>query len=151
MTFVTLKRNGPNQWTMVALRRGSTVLRQLLVQNELQRAWKAAGFEREPQIKASSLASILNQFPKEKIHFAAAGGAHYKGAELRGALVLNYAVNTAEIGENHTDGLPQETFGLRRFVEAPCAIVKGNLISRRVLIKFVANKLGGAHFDTSGL
>ena len=70
MTFVALKRNGPNQWTMVALRRGSTVLRQLLVQNELQRAWKAAGFEREPQIKASSLASILNQFPKEKIHFA---------------------------------------------------------------------------------
>ena len=80
-----------------ALRRGSTVLRQLLVQNELQRVWKAAGFEREPQIKASSLASILNQFPKEKRHFAAAGGAHYKGAELRGALVLNYALNTSTI------------------------------------------------------
>jgi len=30
-----------------ALRRGSASLRLLLVQNELQRAWKAAGFERE--------------------------------------------------------------------------------------------------------
>ncbi|MER3423875.1 MAG: hypothetical protein C4293_12225 [Nitrospiraceae bacterium] len=124
----SLKREWTESIDDGSLRRGSTVLRQLLVQNELQRAWKAAGFEREPQIKSSSLAPILNRFPKEKIVFAAAGGARYKGAELRGVLILNYALSPVEVGANHSDGLPQETFGLRGFIEAPCAVISGKLI-----------------------
>jgi len=130
-----------------SLRRSSTVLRRLLVENELQRAWKAAGFEREPMINASTLKTVLQTVLKERIIFAAAGGARYKGMELRGILMTNYAMSESEIKQHNTDGLPEEVFGLRAFIEAPCIVIKGHEVSRRVLIKFVTNKLGGAHFD----
>jgi len=130
-----------------SLRRSSPVLRRLLVDNELQRAWKASGFEREPRVETSTLAPILTRVPKEKIIFAGAGGAKYAGAELRGALIANYAMSGEEVGQHHGDGVPSETMGLRSFIEAPCVVVEGRLVPRRVLIKFVANKLGGAHYD----
>jgi len=41
------------------LRRGSTQLRMLLVDGLLQRAWKAAGLEREPIIKTPHLEPSL--------------------------------------------------------------------------------------------
>jgi hypothetical protein len=129
-----------------SLRRGSAVLRRLLVQNELQRAWKAAGFDKEPRIIASTLTPILRAYPKDTIKFAAAGGAKYHGMELRGFLALSYAPDQ---GETSAQGVPQEVLGLKDFIEAPSVIVNGVLIPRRVVIKFVANKLGGAHFDMS--
>src|SRR5215831_12619563 len=79
-----------------SLRRGSTVLTRLLVQNELQRAWKAAGFDKEPKIIASNLTSTLKRHPGNTIIFAAAGGAKYKGMQLREMLVLNYTVDQTE-------------------------------------------------------
>jgi hypothetical protein len=42
-----------------SLRRGSTQLRMLLVEGLLQRAWKAAGFGREPIIKAPKIEPFL--------------------------------------------------------------------------------------------
>jgi hypothetical protein len=130
-----------------ALRRGSTVLRRLLVDGELQRAWKAAGLEKEPVVTCSTLKPILNSERVERIRFAAAGGAHYHGAELRGALMVNYAKTPDQIKSDYEAGLPAEELGLRRFVEAPCIVVAGQLVVRRVLIKYVTNKLGGAHHD----
>jgi hypothetical protein len=52
-----------------------------------------------------------------------------------------------EIRGNFEAGVPTEVIGLRRFVEAPCIVVGGELVVRRVLIKYVVNKLGGAHHD----
>jgi len=37
--------------------------------------------------------------------------------------------------------------GLREFANSPAVIVRGTPIPRRTTIKYVANKLGGAHFD----
>src|SRR5581483_5614044 len=130
-----------------SLRRSSTVLRRLLVDNELQRAWKAAGFEREPVIEASTLQYLVDTAPLDKVAFAAAGGAKYKGAELRGAIMRNYAMTQEQIQKENAQGVPSATFGLRAFIEAPSVIVKGKVIARRVVIKFISNKLGGAHHD----
>lgn len=130
-----------------SLRRSSTVLRRLLVDNELQRAWKAAGFEKEPTIEASSLQSLIEAAPLDKLEFAAAGGAKYRGAELRGAVMRSYAMSQEEIQKESARGVPTASFGLRAFIEAPCVIIRGKLIPRRVLIKYVSNKLGGAHHD----
>jgi len=126
-----------------SLRRSSPVLRRLLVDNELQRAWKAAGFKKEPRITASSLARTLSLIRKNSITFAAAGGARYQGIEVRTPVMVNYAADDSEIAKLAAAGVPEETVGLRAFIEAPCIVVKGCIVSRRILIQYVANKLGG--------
>jgi hypothetical protein len=70
-----------------ALRRGSTVLRRFLAHGDLHRAWKAAGFTKQPEITAASLNEI-SQIPLDKIIFAGAQGATYKGASIMGSLLL---------------------------------------------------------------
>lgn len=130
-----------------SLRRSSPILRRLLVDNELQRPWRAAGFEKEPVIEASTLQDLVKTAQLDKVAFAAAGGAKYKGAELRGAIMRNYAVTQEQIQKENERGVPSAALALRAFIEAPAVIVKGKVISRRVVIKYVSNKLGGAHHD----
>ena len=130
-----------------ALRRGSTVLRRLLVDGDLQRAWRVAGFERTPRITCSTLRPILRSEPLDKIAFAAAGGAKYQGAELRGALMVNYAKLPDQVKSDYESGVPSEQVPLKDFIESACIVVKGQIVARCVLIKYVANKLGGAHHD----
>jgi hypothetical protein len=48
----------------------------------------------------------------------------------------------------HDEGVPSAKMNLNDFIEAPCLVLYGELISRRELIKYVSNKLGGAHSDT---
>src|SRR5262245_46635204 len=89
-----------------ALRRGSTVLRRLLVEGDLQRVWRAVGFEREPTITCSTLQPVLKSEPLERIAFASAGGARYQGAELCGAFMVNYAMTAEEIKSAFQGGMP---------------------------------------------
>ena len=131
-----------------SLRRSSTVLRRLLVQGDLLRAWREVGLPGQPQITASTLAPVLARVPRSEIRFAAAGGAKYQGAELRGALLRNRALSAGDVKRSYEDGMPSNTQSLTAFTDAICVIVKGKPVSRRLLIKYVANKLGGAHVDT---
>lgn len=127
------------------IRRGSTVLRQLLVQNELQRAWRMVGFESQPIITASTLDFILSKTPLDKTTSATAGGARYQGTELRGAIMVNYAKTESEMKSDYQDDVPSASMKLQDFISAPCIVINGELINRHTLIKYVANKLGGAH------
>jgi hypothetical protein len=133
-----------------ALRRGSAVLRGLLVQGQLQRAWKGIGFEGQPQIITSSLSEILAKVPIVKIVFAASGGAIYKGVGIRGAIVVDRTLMT-ESGMKVLEsmGFPEETVELVSFIESPCIVAEGNIVQRRMLVKYVADALGGTHFVTS--
>lgn len=70
-----------------SLRRSSNVLRMLLVDGNLLRAWQAAGFGGEPKIRAHTLDSHLERFGAENILFALAGGAVYKGRAINFAYV----------------------------------------------------------------
>lgn len=36
---------------------------------------------------------------------------------------------------------------LSEFIAQPCVVTHGTSVSRRVVIKYIANKLGGAHYD----
>jgi len=98
-----------------SLRRRSTVLRRLLVQNELQRAWKEKGFPEEPRIISSTLTPLLQKLPLEKILFASAGGAQHRGVQMRGLIAVNYAMGHAELEAVRAQGVPEEQFGLRAF------------------------------------
>ncbi|OAJ71555.1 hypothetical protein A7976_08590 [Methylobacillus sp. MM3] len=130
-----------------SLRRASPIFRRLVVDNDLQRAWKDAGQPREPQIQSPTLEGIIAEIPLNKILFAAAGGAHFGKEYLAGALIRNYAVPPEELQRRAQTGVPTKLMGLREFANTPVVIVQGIPIPRRIVIKYVANKLGGAHFD----
>jgi hypothetical protein len=42
---------------------------------------------------------------------------------------------------------PERDLSLKKFLDSACIVARGTKISRRTLIKYVANKLGGVHFD----
>jgi len=128
------------------LRRGSTILRRLLVNNDLQKAWKLLGFEKSPLIESVSLQKVIKNIPIQKVELASAGGGKYKGLIMAGALAVEsvYFPRSQE-RQSHP---PTETLGLHSFLKSNCLIVKGQVINRRQLINYVANKLGGAHFDS---
>ena len=133
-----------------SLRISSPILRRLLVEQQLQRAWKVAGFTQEPQITVSSLSAILAAFPQERIFLAAAGGARVGKVEVTSFFGVVGELDLSIVEKFKSSGAPpKETVGLRAFIEAPCIIVQGAPVSRRLLVKYVANKLGGAHHDSS--
>ncbi len=141
-----------------SLRRASTVLRRLLVYGDLQKAWKAAGFEKEPKIKAVDLNSHLRGVRTKDIKWAFAGGALYAGMQV-GALVDSVSKGKGNIacsllvnGKDDVGCYPQESeiyksVGLGKFLFDSSIILGGKIIPRRAVIEYVANKIGGAHFD----
>ena len=132
------------------LRRGSAVLRRLLVDNLLQRAWRQSGLEGEPQILASTLEPVISGIREECISLAAAGGAEYHGMEVRGSLCVHFEMDLAAMREKWSQGVPETTCGVKAFTEATCLVLHGRRISRRQLIKHVANRMGGVHAGDSG-
>lgn len=143
-----------DEWTQdiddESLRRSSNVLRILLVDNALLHAWHHVGFKKQPKIKAPSLEYTLSYFDEDKIVFAQAGGAKFKGLEVRTVVQLNYALSAKEVKHLYeaTKDIQLKEYWLNEFVEATCMVISGNIVNRRELIQYVANKLGGTHIDT---
>ena len=130
-----------------SLRRSSAILRRLLVDDELGQAWRADGRERQPIIRAATLTSLLSRVPQRRVVMAAAAGAHYEGLAMMGIAELNYKLSADEVKSLHGDGLPLVDLPLQSYLASATMIVAGHAISRRLLVKYVANKLGGAHHD----
>lgn len=128
-----------------ALRRASPVIRRLIVEKDLQRAWREAGLDSEPRIRIPTLDSLREEIPLEEIRFASAGGAIYRGIQVSEAVLpiggqskwrVNFQNSVKDIKLNH-------------FINATAVIINGKCVSRRTVVKYVANKLGGVHFDDS--
>ena len=127
------------------LRRGSAQLRILLVDGMLQRAWKAAGFDREPTVIAPCLETFLDRKDSHKIWRAFAGGGNYEGIYAAfGILQEGSGPVSAPEGSNPIE----YPFGLRKFTESCGIYAEKRKIKRREIIKYVANKLGGTHLDS---
>ena len=109
------------------LRRGSTTLRRLLVDGELQRAWKAAGFAKEPIIPTATL-SFIKQFPENQILLACAGGGRFGGNEARQIHVLRARPEKPLEGDPIDELLP-----LRSFVDSPCMVIQEWHVPRRTV------------------
>lgn len=130
-----------------ALRRASPVLRRLLVDGELQRAWKAAGFDKQPQIHGVCLTSCMEGVDPNTVVYASAGGAEQQGTQMAGFLVRDIAVPQAEINDRSAREPPMKVWSLTEFIAAPAINTRGVSISRRRVVKYFSNKLGGAHHD----
>lgn len=132
-----------------SLRRTSTVLRRLLVEGELLKAWRDLRMAKQPIVIAPSLEVWLGGIPYNRIAWATAGGAKYRGVEVAGAVEVHGDLPpTWHQRSSQSD--PERSMSLKRFVESPCIVVRGQQVTRRDIIKYVANKLGGAHpIDTT--
>jgi hypothetical protein len=134
-----------------SLRVSSPVLRRLLVDDALlQRAWKAVNFEKSPRITAYSLKPDL-QYMKEASHpvlLAWAGGARVAGLERIGNMILvpkYLSDEEAKVLSTAQGRQEEETLDLPKYIESPAIVVRGEVIPRRAVIKYIVNTQGGSH------
>jgi hypothetical protein len=135
------------------LRRDSVILRKLLIDSGglLRRYLRLSGYRGEPKIMAPDWAPQLEGLDSSRIVLAAAGGTEVRGMHIQGVLVYTGALSPEaiqaryEAQKGRTERVPRT---LSRYINDACMITEGTKVTRHLLILYVANKLGGAHFDT---
>lgn len=138
------------------VRIASSILRRLLAEGMYQNAWKLAALDGEPKIKAIDLEGVVAEIERRYIHYAYAGGADTEGANHRGYALLGipkaeadaegYEQITRRISALLKPGVERE-FTLTKFCNS-AAVISGTAgISRLGIVRYVANKLGGVHWD----
>jgi len=147
--LVYLREEWDQEISDESLRRSSNVLRNLLVEDQFGKAWRLIGFERQPKIAAPDLDYYIEDLDSSRITLAQAGGASYHGMKIFALASGRYALSPEHIkkrAQKDPHALEKE-FYLSDYLESTCMVIKGIRISRKCLIKYVANKLGGTHID----
>lgn len=121
------------------------MLRNLLIEDWFAKAWRALGQPDQPEIEAVDLEAAIAGYDVRRVRFASAGGGDSHGMTISGALFYEGAAPPAAL--NRSSDPPVRTFRLSKFREATSLVIDGQRIKRGDVVKFVANKLGGAHFD----
>lgn len=141
------------EWTQdiddASLRRASPVLRSLLIENKLLQV--ASILNEEITIMASAISKFDGYLNDPSIVFYQAGGAKYKGMEIQFLKQLNRAKSPEEIKtdyERKKDVIGQTyPVKLALFMKQISFILNGVKINREEVIKYIANKRGGARYD----
>ena len=134
------------------IRRGSAILRRLLVEKELGRAWRAVGSEKEPIILGANLDLLIRDYDRNEIYFALAGGAHREGLLMGAFCMCTSPPPERKFDEGESlDNMMNYPFTLSQYVESACALVEGEPVKRRELIKYMANIRGGVHITGAKL
>ncbi len=141
------------QWgseiTAAEIRRGTAVLRRLLVEDAYGTAWRAIGQAKQPSLIAVDLDLMLGN-DSNKVVYALAGGAHFRGMQMA-CMLLNKGATP--IGGSppepiRSDGYPFErVFTLSEYLSSNAGVVEGRSFNRREVIKFLANVKGGVHLS----
>jgi hypothetical protein len=127
------------------LRRASPILRRLLIYGDLQKAWKAVGFEKELRIIAPFLEPLLDADVNHTIVAAVAGGGEFHGKIFQ----LFYVSEGSEpvLPPEGMDSLDEVEFGLQGFMSSCGLFLEGERVKRKSIVNYLANKLGGTHLD----
>ncbi|MBZ2169331.1 hypothetical protein [Marinobacter sp. F4216] len=137
-----------DQWAEGAtdpeLRRGSAILRRLVVEKYLGHAWRAMGHEKDPKIQTTDLDFGFNGIDYAEIECALAGG-----ALSHGVYAACMCINKGGTAPEMQDGFLERELGLSNYDSSTCAIIKGSVITRSELIKYMANVKGGVHLGSS--
>jgi len=124
------------------LRRSSSVLRRLLIEGDLYKASKIIGFG---QIKVFV---TKEHDPLPGLVYSQTAGGKHRGMEISKPSVCNRALTEEEIGELFRQGREEDITGLPVFLKKSGITINGVKINGEEIIKYVCNKLGGAHYDT---
>ena len=127
------------------LRRGSTQLRSLLVEGNLLRAWRKFGLLNQPNIIAPRLEGRLRDHAT--ISLAVAGGGNYEGMTTGLTLIRTRSLGPEGFSVINKNDF-EHTFKTTAFLDSCAMVVDGKRVKRREVIQYVANKLGGVHYDT---
>jgi len=126
------------------LRRGSAVLRRLVVEKYLGHAWRAMGHDKDPKIVCTDLDYGFSGIDLSEIECALAGGALSNG--IYSACMC---INKGGTAPDMKEGFLERELGLSNYDSSTCAIVQGKTITRSELIKYMANVKGGVHLGSS--
>lgn len=129
------------------IRRGSAVLRRLLVEDAFGKAWRAVGESGQPSVVAIDISHIS---PADVI-YAIAAGANFRGVDTACMFRNNGTRPIGDFGPPITEGgYPGESLlSLSEFLSSPSGYVGGRTFSRRDVIKYISNVRGGVHLGQS--
>lgn len=131
------------------IRRGSAVLRRLLVEDAYGHAWREIGKDKQPSLIAVDLSAIATPENLPEIALALAAGAHFRGVQMACMVVNRGAKPIGELSPPlRDDGYPgEQEFTLSQFLSSLAGVVEGRTFSRRDVIKYIANVKGGVHLS----
>jgi hypothetical protein len=141
-----------------AVRVASSILRRLFADGMYLNAWTISGLAGEPRFKAVDLGAVVSKVEPKYIHYAYAGGAKTEGAHHNGYALFvvpkadaeaeGYEAAAKRISSLLNPGQYKE-FTLREFCDSPVVISGSASVSRLGMMRYVANKLGGVHWDST--
>lgn len=124
------------------IRRSSTVLRRLFTYRELIQVWVTVMGQKDYIVKGDYI-EIRDAKRLAEVDFATASPADQgSGMKIFSAVVFNKIQNGAE-----PIRIAQQEVGLKKYLNQTACVISGIPINRDELVQFVANKLGGAHYD----
>ena len=131
------------------IRRGTAILRRLLVEDAYGTAWRAIGETKQPTLIAIDLSLMLGE-DSSHIIYAIAGGALFRGIHMA-CIMLN--IGDKPIGKEPPNpitesGYPFERmFTLSEYLSSSSGVVDSRHFNRRDVIKYLANVKGGVHLS----
>ncbi len=126
------------------LRRESTVLRRFLAYDDLIKVWVTVMGRGAPFMVAASNVAVVDGKRLHQMDFCSS-------SEVRQPTGTSYSVlvKVGDLSEKMPVGLSRTApMKLKKFIFGYSCVVQGVLIRRNDVVQFVANKLGGAHYDT---
>lgn len=134
-----------------SLRRASVVLRSLLIEGRLITA--AKGVEQDIRILTPAIAKAYSETELKSMHYYQAGGGKYKGSIVQSLCIVKRAKSPDEIKADYEKQkeLINKNYPVKlsEFLRQASFAINGVIINREEVIKYVANKLGGAHYDST--
>ena len=132
------------------IRRGSGVLRRLLVEGDYGLAWRALGFVRQPSLIAVDLRNCFFRIDRSDIIYALAWGTHFRGIRMDSPVYFKHLkgkqVRPPVSLPLRSNGYPGEReFTVSEFLSSVAGIAEGEAVTRQDVIKYVANIKGGVH------
>jgi hypothetical protein len=131
------------------LRRASTLLRKLLLDEKLLfRVWVELVGREGLMVFGNNIQECFQGLDLRELTFASVGGALSQGVQASQMIMVNRAMSDAEIKARYDAGhVEPHEMPIRKFLSGHCMVVDHTLIKRDDVIRFVANKLGGSHYD----
>lgn len=132
------------------IRQISADLRFLLVEGNLQKVWRLCGFEKQP--KVNPLMNLRKPNNDPALTFSLDDCATTSGATMGGIRIYNRAKSAEEMRadyerERELINAKSEPITMTAYLDSTAMQIKGKKMTRRQIIKYLANKLGGVHYD----
>lgn len=147
-----LKDEWDNKIIDSSLRRSSNVLRNLVTHDLLGKASRSLDYDFVIQTSCLSAETILNLFPIEDIILYSAGGAKFGGITIQSSFQINGAIQLDKMQTMMDIIHPEKqamAVKLGNYKTLPALIKEGQIISKDIIIQYIANKKGGTHYDIS--